>query len=109
MTVMVAVFCFHCTFVTSNAYSSPSVVLASRGPDGSQNLIDDFREAYYWIRQNTPKTAKIMSWWDYGYQIAGFADRTTLVDNCTWVRQRSVERAHDDRTTHSTFCAQPDD
>ena len=25
-----------------------------------------------------------MSWWDYGYQIAGFADRTTLVDNNTW-------------------------
>lgn len=22
--------------------------------------------------------------WDYGYQIAGMADRTTLVDNNTW-------------------------
>ena len=25
-----------------------------------------------------------MSWWDYGYQIAGFSDRTTIVDNNTW-------------------------
>lgn len=25
-----------------------------------------------------------MSWWDYGYQIAGFAKRTTIVDNNTW-------------------------
>lgn len=25
-----------------------------------------------------------MSRWDYGYQIAGMADRTTLVDNNTW-------------------------
>ena len=25
-----------------------------------------------------------MSWWDYGYQIAGMADRTTIVDNNTW-------------------------
>ena len=25
-----------------------------------------------------------MSWWDYGYQIAGMANRTTLVDNNTW-------------------------
>ncbi|KAG1537337.1 hypothetical protein G6F49_012803 [Rhizopus delemar] len=25
-----------------------------------------------------------MSWWDYGYQIAGFSNRTTLVDNNTW-------------------------
>ncbi|KAF8426271.1 Oligosaccharyl transferase STT3 subunit-domain-containing protein [Tirmania nivea] len=74
----------HCTWVTSNAYSSPSVVLASRLPDGSQHIIDDYREAYYWLRKNTPEDAKIMSWWDYGYQIGGMADRTTLVDNNTW-------------------------
>lgn len=77
-------FVSHCTWVTSNAYSSPSVVLASRLPDGSQHIIDDYREAYYWLRQNTAPTAKIMSWWDYGYQIGGMADRPTLVDNNTW-------------------------
>ncbi|BGP24317.1 oligosaccharyl transferase STT3 subunit [Rhodotorula toruloides] len=77
-------FVLHCTWVTSSAYSSPSVVLASRGPDGQQNIIDDFREAYYWLRQNTKEDAKVMSWWDYGYQIAGFSNRTTLVDNNTW-------------------------
>ncbi|KAG5360066.1 Dolichyl-diphosphooligosaccharide--protein glycosyltransferase subunit stt3 [Yarrowia sp. B02] len=77
-------FVYHCTWVTSNAYSSPSVVLASRMPDGSQHLIDDYREAYYWLRMNTPEDARIMSWWDYGYQIGGMADRTTLVDNNTW-------------------------
>ncbi|CEP10613.1 hypothetical protein [Parasitella parasitica] len=77
-------FVWHCTWVTSNAYSSPSVVLASRNPDGSQRIIDDFREAYYWLRKNTDENAKIMSWWDYGYQIAGFSNRTTLVDNNTW-------------------------
>ncbi len=83
-TAFALTFVLHSTWVTSTAYSSPSVVLASRNADGSQNLIDDFREAYYWIRQNTKEDAKIMSWWDYGYQIAGFADRTTLVDNNTW-------------------------
>lgn len=77
-------FVLHCTWVTSNAYSSPSVVLASRMPDGSQHIIDDYREAYYWLRQNTAQDAKIMSWWDYGYQIGGMADRPTLVDNNTW-------------------------
>lgn len=77
-------FVVHCTWVTSNAYSSPSVVLASSGPDGSQHIIDDFREAYYWLRQNTAEDAVVMSWWDYGYQIAGMANRTTLVDNNTW-------------------------
>lgn len=28
--------------------------------------------------------AKIMSWWDYGYQITAMANRTILVDNNTW-------------------------
>lgn len=83
-TVYLLIFVAHCTWVTSNAYSSPSVVLASRMPDGSQHIIDDYREAYYWLRQNTHENAKIMSWWDYGYQIGGMADRPTLVDNNTW-------------------------
>jgi dolichyl-diphosphooligosaccharide--protein glycosyltransferase len=81
---MLVFFVFHCTWVTSHAYSSPSVVLASQNPDGSAHIIDDYREAYYWLRQNTPQDAVVMSWWDYGYQIAGMADRTTLVDNNTW-------------------------
>lgn len=82
--IYLLLFVAHCTWVTSNAYSSPSVVLASRLPDGSQHIIDDYREAYYWLRQNTEHNAKIMSWWDYGYQIGGMADRPTLVDNNTW-------------------------
>lgn len=77
-------FVYHCTWVTSNAYSSPSVMLPSRNPDGSSALIDDFREAYYWLRMNTDEDSKIAAWWDYGYQIGGMADRTTLVDNNTW-------------------------
>lgn len=84
MTVYLLLFILHCTWVTSNAYSSPSVVLASKMPDGSQHIIDDYREAYQWLRQNTREDAKIMSWWDYGYQIGGMADRPTLVDNNTW-------------------------
>ncbi|KAK4695481.1 dolichyl-diphosphooligosaccharide---protein glycosyltransferase, partial [Lecanoromycetidae sp. Uapishka_2] len=84
ITTYLILFVMHCTWVTSNAYSSPSVVLASKLPDGSQHIIDDYREAYYWLRQNTPEKAKIMSWWDYGYQIGGMADRPTLVDNNTW-------------------------
>ena len=74
----------HSTWVTSNAYSSPSVVLSSYNNKGEQVIIDDFREAYYWLRQNTDEQDKIASWWDYGYQIAGFSNRTVLVDNNTW-------------------------
>uniref|UniRef100_A0A8C1R2A4 Dolichyl-diphosphooligosaccharide--protein glycosyltransferase subunit STT3B n=1 Tax=Cyprinus carpio TaxID=7962 RepID=A0A8C1R2A4_CYPCA len=82
--LLLLMFTVHCTWVTSNAYSSPSVVLASYNHDGSRRILDDFREAYYWLRLNTDQHARVMSWWDYGYQIAGMANRTTLVDNNTW-------------------------
>ncbi|CAG5114007.1 Oidioi.mRNA.OKI2018_I69.chr2.g8092.t1.cds [Oikopleura dioica] len=84
LTGLLCQFAVHCTYITSNYYSSPSVVLASSRPDGSRNIIDDYREAYYWLRTNTDDDATIMSWWDYGYQISGMANRTTLVDNNTW-------------------------
>ncbi|KAK9508465.1 hypothetical protein O3M35_006018 [Rhynocoris fuscipes] len=81
---MLLMFAVHSTWVTSNAYSSPSIVLSSYASDGSRQILDDFREAYYWLSQNTDSDARVMSWWDYGYQIAGMANRTTLVDNNTW-------------------------
>jgi len=82
--LLLMMFAVHCTWVTSNAYSSPSIVLASHDHDGTRHILDDFREAYYWLAQNTADEARVMSWWDYGYQIAGMANKTTLVDNNTW-------------------------
>ena len=103
MTFLLVTYTFHCTWVTSEAYSSPSIVLAASQHDGSRIIFDDFREvsleyfafrnnyfplpllqAYYWLRQNTAEDAKVMSWWDYGYQITAMANRTILVDNNTW-------------------------
>ncbi|KAI9290916.1 STT3 subunit of Oligosaccharyl transferase [Neoconidiobolus thromboides FSU 785] len=81
---MCILFVFHCTWVTSSSYSSPSIVLASQNSKGERHIIDDFREAYYWLRKNTKDDAKILAWWDYGYQIAGMSDRTVIVDNNTW-------------------------
>lgn len=117
MAFFLITYTFHSTWVTSEAYSSPSIVLSARGGDGSRIIFDDFREAYYWLRHNTPEVseihhaighhkppanfvseqfcsshiafdcvqdAKVMSWWDYGYQITAMANRTILVDNNTW-------------------------
>jgi len=84
MSLFLVSYTFHCTWVTSEAYSSPSIVLSARGHDGSRIIFDDFREAYYWLRMNTPEDARVMSWWDYGYQISAMANRTVLVDNNTW-------------------------
>jgi len=83
-TILLVFYVLHCTWVTSEAYSSPSIVLSARHQDGSRIIFDDFREAYWWLRMNTPEDAKVMSWWDYGYQITAMANRTVLVDNNTW-------------------------
>ena len=84
MTFFLITYTFHCTWVTSEAYSSPSIVLSARSHDGSRIIFDDFREAYWWLRMNTEEDAKVMSWWDYGYQITAMANRTIIVDNNTW-------------------------
>ena len=108
MCFILANYTFHCTWVTSEAYSSPSIVLSAKSHNGDKIIFDDFREAYYWLRYNTPEVscsfskpqvqvswnstrlqlakqdAKVMSWWDYGYQITAMANRTILVDNNTW-------------------------
>eukprot|EP00201_Polytomella_parva_P014572 CAMPEP_0175069374 /NCGR_PEP_ID=MMETSP0052_2-20121109/18162_1 /TAXON_ID=51329 ORGANISM="Polytomella parva, Strain SAG 63-3" /NCGR_SAMPLE_ID=MMETSP0052_2 /ASSEMBLY_ACC=CAM_ASM_000194 /LENGTH=505 /DNA_ID=CAMNT_0016336447 /DNA_START=973 /DNA_END=2490 /DNA_ORIENTATION=- len=73
----------HCIWLTKSAYSSPSIVLvAGWGP--YRHIMDDFREAYYWLSHNTATDAKIMSWWDYGYQITAMGNRSVIVDNNTW-------------------------
>merc|ERR1712038_1790579 len=84
VTLFLVTYAMHCIWATSEAYSSPSIVLSARSHDGSRIIFDDFREAYWWLRHNTPENSKIMSWWDYGYQISSMANRTILVDNNTW-------------------------
>ncbi len=55
MTFFFVTYALHCTWVTSEAYSSPSIVLSARGHDGSRIIFDDFREAYNWLKHNTPE------------------------------------------------------
>lgn len=82
---LLLMFSYHATYVSSMAYSSPSIVIdAGRTADGRRVMYDDYREAYYWLRQNTHPDSKILSWWDYGYQMSAMANRTVLVDNNTW-------------------------
>ncbi len=84
LVTMLISFILHCTWVGAEAYASPSIILANKDRYGNKHIIDDFREAYYWLRMNTKPDAKIISWWDYGYQIAGMSNRAVIVDNNTW-------------------------
>jgi len=72
------------SWAMSDNLSNPSIMVLGRGPSGEPVMIDDFREAYWWLRDNTPEDARVMSWWDYGYQINGIANRTTIADGNTW-------------------------
>lgn len=51
--------------------SHPTIIQKARTKAGEEVKIDDYRDAYFWLRDNTPEDARIMAWWDYGYQITG--------------------------------------
>jgi len=76
-------FCIYCDRV-GEAMSNPSIMFKSRLNTGESVVIDDYREAYWWLRDNTPEDSRVMAWWDYGYQINGVANRTTIADGNTW-------------------------
>jgi dolichyl-diphosphooligosaccharide--protein glycosyltransferase len=60
----------------SKDLSNPSIIVQGRLKDGRVVKVDDYREAYWWLRDNTPEDSRIMAWWDYGYQITGISNRT---------------------------------
>merc|ERR1719238_2690121 len=64
--------------------SNPSLVFKAHLNNGQVVVVNDYMEAYHWLRDKTPKDSRIMSWWDYGYQITGIGERTSLADGNTW-------------------------
>jgi dolichyl-diphosphooligosaccharide--protein glycosyltransferase len=68
----------------AKSISHPTIIQKARTRDGDVVIVDDYREAYKWLAENTPEDARIMAWWDYGYQINGIANRTTIADGNTW-------------------------
>ena len=53
----------------SHALSNPSIMFKAQLRNGETIIIDDYREAYWWLRDNTPEDSRVMAWWDYGYQV----------------------------------------
>ena len=64
--------------------SGPSIMFKARLKNGQEIIVDDYREAYWWLRDKTPEDSRVMAWWDYGYQITGIGNRTTIADGNTW-------------------------
>jgi dolichyl-diphosphooligosaccharide--protein glycosyltransferase len=88
----------------SEQLSQPSIMFKARLNNGKEIMLDDYREAYWWLKKTTPEDARVMAWWDYGYQIAGIGNRTTIADGNTWnhehiatlgrILSASEEKAH---------------
>jgi len=68
----------------AHGLSNPSLMFQARLGNGEIIMVDDYREGYWWLRDNTPKDSRVMAWWDYGYQITGIGNRTTIADGNTW-------------------------
>eukprot|EP00603_Paraphysomonas_imperforata_P004520 CAMPEP_0114421070 /NCGR_PEP_ID=MMETSP0103-20121206/4886_1 /TAXON_ID=37642 ORGANISM="Paraphysomonas imperforata, Strain PA2" /NCGR_SAMPLE_ID=MMETSP0103 /ASSEMBLY_ACC=CAM_ASM_000201 /LENGTH=704 /DNA_ID=CAMNT_0001589575 /DNA_START=236 /DNA_END=2351 /DNA_ORIENTATION=+ len=64
--------------------SHPSIMFQATLRDGTQVMVDDYREAYWWLRDKTPADSRVLAWWDYGYQITGIGNRTSIADGNTW-------------------------
>ena len=64
--------------------SQPSVVFKARLNTGQVVTVTDYMDAYHWLRDNTAEDARVLAWWDYGYQITGIGERTSLADGNTW-------------------------
>eukprot|EP00929_Paragymnodinium_shiwhaense_P063637 TRINITY_DN3179_c0_g1_i1.p1 TRINITY_DN3179_c0_g1~~TRINITY_DN3179_c0_g1_i1.p1 ORF type:complete len:896 (-),score=247.08 TRINITY_DN3179_c0_g1_i1:70-2757(-) len=79
----IAQFVRHCDNV-AQSLSNPQVVYKVPQRNGEEILVDDYYRGYLWIDDNTPKDARVMAWWDYGYQITGIARRTSIADGNTW-------------------------
>lgn len=73
----------HCD-TYAQSLSNPQLMWKAQLRDGSTVLVDDYYAGYKWIDANTPKDSRVMAWWDYGYQITGVANRTSIADGNTW-------------------------
>ena len=65
---------------SSMAQMTPSIL---NGASHYKITTNDWHDATFWIKENTPPDSVIFSWWDYGYWIQTLGERTTLVDNAT--------------------------
>jgi len=68
----------------AESLSQPQIMFKAKLYNGQEVMVDDYREAYWWLRDHTPQDARVMAWWDYGYQITGIGERTTIADGNTW-------------------------
>jgi dolichyl-diphosphooligosaccharide--protein glycosyltransferase len=74
--------CLHSVWFSCYSYSGDHINFWVRTPRGAE-ASDDYREAYRWLWENTLESDRVMSWWDYGYQITSMGGRACHADGNT--------------------------
>jgi dolichyl-diphosphooligosaccharide--protein glycosyltransferase len=72
----------HAVWFSCFSYSGDHITFWVVTPRGQESS-DDYREAYRWLWENTGTSDRVMSWWDYGYQITSMGGRGTQADGNT--------------------------
>merc|ERR1719335_674895 len=76
-------FADHCEKI-GQQMANPSIMFQSQSHNGQKFIVDDYYVAYKWLKEKTPEDSRVMAWWDYGYQITGIGERTSIADGNTW-------------------------
>jgi len=73
----------HCDMM-GERMGNPKLMFETQLNNGEMVMVDDYLRGYEWVKANTPADSRVMAWWDYGYQITGIANRTSIADGNTW-------------------------
>ncbi len=77
------------TFVLPNPrifsqVDTPTTIAAASVPIRPAETVPDWIDTLAWMRENLPPDAVVASWWDYGYWITIWGNKTSLADNGTF-------------------------
>jgi dolichyl-diphosphooligosaccharide--protein glycosyltransferase len=75
--------CTGSSIVCDQSPADSGVSLTNGGTIFSRSQLSDWSQALQWLRDNTPKNAVVIAWWDYGYWITVMGNRTSVADNAT--------------------------
>jgi len=64
------------------AYSPVTILSGSMGIRAEER-VTEWVDALGWMRENLPPDAVVFSWWDYGYWITVYGNKTSVADNAT--------------------------
>lgn len=71
------------SIILGRTLTSPAIV-ERRMHQGQIVTVDDYREAYSWLKTGTPEDSRILAWYDLGFHISSMTDRRSFADGNTW-------------------------